>query len=53
MRSFHVRRHHPLATANAALEHLVLRHFGLQLSRTAAAESPPRRPERAGGPGAP
>lgn len=53
MRSSRDRRCHPLAAANAALEHLVLRHFGLQLSRTETKESPPRMPERAGGPAAP
>jgi hypothetical protein len=51
MSSSRARRHHPLAAASAALEHIVLRHFGLQLSRAEVKESPARTPERVGGPG--
>ena len=38
MRSSLARRRHPLAAATAALEQLVLRHFGLHLSRAEAKE---------------
>jgi hypothetical protein len=53
MRSSFARRRHPLAAANAALEHLVLRHFGLQLNRSEVRHPPPRPPDRAGGPETP
>ncbi|MGZ4293603.1 MAG: hypothetical protein ACXVRM_05130 [Solirubrobacteraceae bacterium] len=49
MRSSRARRHHPLAAAGAALEHLVLRHFGFHVIRADAEESPARDPTRAGG----
>jgi hypothetical protein len=50
MRSFRTRRHHPLVAASTAVDHVVLRHFGLQLTRHEAKDSPPRRPGRAGRP---
>ena len=53
MRSSRPHRRNPLAVANAALDQLVLRHFGLQLSRTETKEPPPRTPRRGEGPPAP
>lgn len=53
MRSFRTRRRHPLVAASTAVDHLVLRHFGLQLTRHEAKDSPPRTPERAGRPTSP
>jgi hypothetical protein len=41
MRASRVRRHHPLAAAGSALEHLVLRHFGFQVIRNEPKEPPP------------
>lgn len=40
MRPSRAHRHHPLAAAGAALEHLVLRHFGFHLIRTDTKEPP-------------
>jgi hypothetical protein len=53
MPSFRARRHHPLAAASTAVEHLVLRHFGLRLNRREAKDSPPRSRDRAGRPAPP
>lgn len=50
MRPSRTRSHHPLAVAGSALEHLVLRHFGLQL-KPAAKHSPRRSRRRSGAPG--
>jgi hypothetical protein len=36
-----VRRHHPLAAAGSALEHLVLGHFGFRVIRGETAKEPP------------
>jgi hypothetical protein len=47
MRPFRTRRHHPLATTGNAIEHLVLRHFGLEL-RTEPKPSSARLKDRAG-----
>jgi hypothetical protein len=41
MRSFRTRRRHPLAAASTTMEHLVLRHFGLQLTRHETKDPPP------------
>ena len=48
MRSFRTRRHHPLAAAGTAVEHVVLRHFGLHLIRHETKDSAPRPSDRAG-----
>lgn len=53
MPSVRARRRHPLAAAGAAVEHLVLRHFGLRLNRHEAKDPPPRMPDRAGRPASP
>jgi hypothetical protein len=53
MRTSRARRRHPLAAANAVLEHLILRHFGLNLRRTETKGSSPRAQERAEGHTAP
>jgi hypothetical protein len=50
MRSFRTRRRRPLAAASTAVEHVVLRHFGLQLTRHEAKASRHRAPGRAGRP---
>jgi hypothetical protein len=42
MRPSPVPRHHPLAAAGTALEHLILRHFGFQVMRSETNESPPK-----------
>jgi hypothetical protein len=47
MRPSAIRRHHPLAAAGSALEHLVLRHFGFQVAR--AEPKPPRAIKNGGG----
>ena len=36
-----VHRHHPLAAAGSALEHLVLGHFGFRVIRSETAKEPP------------
>jgi hypothetical protein len=41
MRSSPVRRHHPIAAAGSALEHLVLGHFGFRVIRGETAKEPP------------
>jgi hypothetical protein len=48
MRSVHTRRHHPLLAAGTAVEHLVLRHFGLRLTRHETEDPAPRGSEPAG-----
>lgn len=48
MRPSPSRRHHPLAAAGTALEHLVLRHFGFQVIHGEAKQSPPQAPADAG-----
>jgi len=48
MRPPPIRRHHPFAAAGSALEHLVLRHFGFQVIRPEARESPPQPAKGAG-----
>ena len=48
MRPSRNRRHHPLAAAGTALEHIVLRHFGFRVIRGAAKESPPGAAKDAG-----
>lgn len=50
MRPSRPRSLHPLTAAGSALEHLVLRHFGLQLSRPDAKQSPRRLPGPSGPP---
>jgi len=50
MHSFRTRRHHPLAAAGTAVEHIVLRHFGLQLHRDKIEASSPRATGRPGQP---
>jgi hypothetical protein len=50
MRPSRAHSHHPLAAAGSALEHLVLRHFGLQLIPTQTKESPRRSRRRPGAP---
>jgi hypothetical protein len=42
MRSACTRRRHPLVAAGSAVEHVVLRHFGLHVTRDATKDSPPR-----------
>jgi hypothetical protein len=42
MRPSRARSHHPLTAAGSALEHLVLRHFGLQLIQPDSKQSPRR-----------
>ena len=51
MRPSRIRSHHPLTTAGSALEHLVLRHFGLQLIRPDGKQPPRRSPRRPDPPG--
>ena len=41
MRPSRIRRHHPLAAAGNALEHVVLRHFGFQVIRHEPTRSGP------------
>jgi hypothetical protein len=41
-----LRRHHPLAAAGSALEHLVLGHFGFRVIRDHAEAEPPDRVAR-------
>jgi hypothetical protein len=41
------RRHHPIARAGTAAEHLILRHFGFRLIRPEGKETRPRGAERA------
>lgn len=53
MLSFRTRRHHPLLAAGTAVEHLVLRHFGLQLPRNETKDSPRHTSGRAGHPTSP
>ncbi len=48
MRSLHTRRHHPLVAASNAVEHVVLRHFGLHLTRHETKDSAPHPSDRAG-----
>ena len=48
MRSLHTRRYHPLAAASTAVEHVVLRHFGLHLTRQETKDSALRPSDRAG-----
>jgi hypothetical protein len=43
MRPSRVHRHHPLAAAGSALEHLVLGHFGFRVIRGETAKQPPDR----------
>jgi len=40
------RRRHPLTAAGTALEHLLFKHFGLELSHPDAQEKAPKRGER-------
>jgi hypothetical protein len=42
MRTPRTRQHHPLASAGAAAEHFILRHFGFRLTRPEAKETPSR-----------
>ena len=53
MRSFRTRGRHPLVAASTTVELLVLRHFGLELTRHETKDSSPRIPERAGRPTSP
>jgi hypothetical protein len=50
MRSFRTHRSHPLTAASTAVEHFVLRHFGLRLARHETKDPPSRLPERGGRP---
>ena len=40
MRRSRVRRHHPIAAAGSALEHLVLGHFGFRVVRGETTKDP-------------
>jgi hypothetical protein len=49
MRPSRVYRHHPLAAAGSALEHVVLRHFGFHVIRSETKERPDHAPNVARG----
>jgi hypothetical protein len=49
MRPSRAHRHHPLAAAGSALEHLVLGHFGFRVIRGEAAKEPPEPSEKPAG----
>lgn len=52
MRSLHSRRRQPLLAASTAMQHVVLRHFGLRLTRHET-KGAPRTPGHAGPPTSP
>jgi hypothetical protein len=47
MSSPRTRRHHPIARAGSAAEHLILRHFGFRVIRPGSKQTPSRTEERA------